>query len=321
MPSETSIPPHPGQGPLSPPEIPAVLNLGFELIDSELTAFTGLSGRVVARSHNLHSATVAAFEVVLLSFMAGLVIAVFTTPVGVSGAVFLLPVQMTVLQVPNPAVTPTNLLFNIVAIPGALLRYRRTASLKSPLTTVLVAATVPGMGAGVLVRTFLIPGPRAFRLVAAALLLTLGIWLCIRNSGSDGHEAVRGDRPKTQTIALFALGVGFIGGIYGIGGGSLLSPILVGRGVPVRTVAPATLTSTLAASLVGAVAYSALAVLNPALNIAPNWTVGIFAGVGGLIGGYLGAALQPALPERTLRSALGVMAICTAIYYTLQAFR
>jgi uncharacterized membrane protein YfcA len=47
----------------------------------------------------------------LLGFAAGLVIAVLTAPVGVSGAVFLLPMQLDVLRVPSPAVTPTNLLF------------------------------------------------------------------------------------------------------------------------------------------------------------------------------------------------------------------
>ena len=52
-------------------------------------------------------------------------IAVFTTPVGVSGAVFLVPVQVSVLHTPSPAVTPTNLLYNLIAIPGALLRFHR----------------------------------------------------------------------------------------------------------------------------------------------------------------------------------------------------
>lgn len=37
-------------------------------------------------------------------------IAILTTPVGVSGAVFLVPVQISVLDTPSPAVTPTNLL-------------------------------------------------------------------------------------------------------------------------------------------------------------------------------------------------------------------
>ncbi len=47
-----------------------------------------------------------------------------TTPAGVSGAVLLLPIQLSVLHVPSPAVTPTNLLFNVVAAPE---RYFGTA--------------------------------------------------------------------------------------------------------------------------------------------------------------------------------------------------
>ncbi|CAL9522069.1 hypothetical protein SUDANB174_03838 [Streptomyces sp. enrichment culture] len=54
----------------------------------------------------------------LLGFAAGLLISVATAPVGVSGAVFLLPVQVSVLGVPSPAVTPTNLLYNVVLAPA-----------------------------------------------------------------------------------------------------------------------------------------------------------------------------------------------------------
>ncbi len=62
---------------------------------------------------------------VALGALIAFCIAVFTTPVGVSGAVFLVPVQISILHTPNPAVTPTNLLYNLIAIPGALLRFRR----------------------------------------------------------------------------------------------------------------------------------------------------------------------------------------------------
>ena len=50
-------------------------------------------------------------------------IATIASPVGVSGAVLLLPFQVSVLGTPSPAVTPTNLLYNVVATPGALYRY------------------------------------------------------------------------------------------------------------------------------------------------------------------------------------------------------
>jgi len=52
-------------------------------------------------------------------------IAAVTTPAGVSGAVLLLPFQVSVLGTPSPSVTPTNLLYNVIATPGALFRYWR----------------------------------------------------------------------------------------------------------------------------------------------------------------------------------------------------
>jgi len=53
------------------------------------------------------------------------VIAAVSAPAGVSGAVLLLPFQVSVLGTPSPSVTPTNLLYNAVATPGALYRYWR----------------------------------------------------------------------------------------------------------------------------------------------------------------------------------------------------
>jgi uncharacterized membrane protein YfcA len=254
----------------------------------------------------------------LSSLMAGLILATVTAPVGVSGAVFLLPIQLSILHVPNPAVTPTNLVFNIVATPGALLRYRRAASLSSPLTRVLLGGTVPGVIVGAVVRVFLIPGPRLFRLVVAAILLPLGLWLSVgafRRSRAMPEPAAFSSR----SLAALALGVGVVGGIYGIGGGSLLSPILVGRGLPTRIVAPAALTSTFVTSVAGALTYTIMAIANPSQHIAPEWAIGTVAGVGGLIGGYLGAWMQPKVPEQGLRVVLGILALATALLYVWQA--
>lgn len=124
--------------------------------------------------------------------------------------------------------------------------------------------------------------------------------------------------PSNRSIAALALVVGIIGGIYGIGGGSLLAPILVGRGLPIPTVAPAALTSTFVASVAGAITFAILAAVNPGHDIAPAWAIGIAAGAGGLIGGYLGARLQPRLPETALRIVLGGLAIATAALYAAE---
>src|SRR5690606_19678178 len=111
----------------------------------------------------------------LLGFAAGLVIAVVTTPVGVSGAVFLLPVQLSILSVPSPAITPTNLLYNVVATPGALVRYLADGRLFTPLTRLLVYGTLPGVVVGAVIRVFAVPGADVFRLLVAVLLFPLGV--------------------------------------------------------------------------------------------------------------------------------------------------
>ena len=251
----------------------------------------------------------------LEGFLAGLLIATATAPVGVSGAVFLLPIQLDVLHVANPAVTPTNLLYNIVCGPGALWRYRRAGQLTGPLARTLLSGTVPGVVIGAFIRVHLVPGATAFRLIAAVVLLSIGLWL-IERSVVHRERAFAVLSPAQMTGLAFAVGI--IGGIYGIGGGSIIGPILVGTGMAVAAVAPAALAATFITSIVGAATYGPLA-LTATGSIAPDWPVGIACGIGGLIGGYLGALLQPSLPETALRLLLGFLAVAVGVMYLTQA--
>ncbi|MDQ1045042.1 sulfite exporter TauE/SafE family protein [Streptomyces sp. V4I2] len=254
----------------------------------------------------------------LVGLAAGLLIAVATAPVGVSGAVFLLPVQLSVLGVPSPAVTPTNLLYNVVAGPGALLRYHRAGLLHGPLTRRLVTGTLPGVVIGAVVRVFAVPGATAFRLLVAALLMPLGLWLIGRTLRPARPTSAA--EPSPRAVTGLALVVGVIGGIYGIGGGSIIGPILVGQGMPVARVAPAALASTFATSVAGAATFALLA-LTGSGDIAPDWHLGLACGLGGLIGGYLGAHLQPHLPETALRLLLGALATLLGALYAAQSLR
>ncbi|MEC4574645.1 sulfite exporter TauE/SafE family protein [Streptomyces virginiae] len=248
---------------------------------------------------------------------AGLLISTVTAPVGVSGAVFLLPVQLSVLGVPSPAVTPTNLLFNVVAGPGALWRYRRDGALRGGLARRLVAWTLPGVLSGAAIRVFALPGPGTFRILVAAFLLPLGTWLCLRTL-RPARQRPGTAEPSAPALATLALTVGAVGGIYGIGGGSLLGPILAARGMPMARIAPATLAATFTTSLAGAAAYALLSLAGPG-PVAPDWWLGLACGAGGLIGGYLGARLQPHLPETALRLLLGSLAAALGALYALQA--
>jgi len=90
-------------------------------------------------------------------------------------------------------------------------------------------------------------------------------------------------------IGLLAAVAGCVGGIYGIGGGSILSPILVADGQPASQVAPAALSSTFLTSLAGVVTFSILS-LHQQGSVAPDWRTGIALGAflanGALLAGF-----------------------------------
>jgi uncharacterized membrane protein YfcA len=250
-----------------------------------------------------------------VGFGAGLMISVLTTPVGVSGAVFLLPVQLDLLAVPSPRVTPTNLLFNIVAVPGSLLRYHRQDQWDRRLIRRLLLGAVPGVILGAVVRVWLVPGAGIFRLLVAVLLGPLGLVVLLRRPRPAAPPA---PWLTDGVLTVLAFAAGVIGGVYGIGGGSLLSPILAAGGLPLARVAPAALVSTLLTSLVGAGIYALLALTTDG-PISPDWSLGLACGLGGLGGGYLGVRLQPHLPPIVLRLLLAGTALALAAGYVVRA--
>ena len=245
------------------------------------------------------------------ALVAAFIVAAATVPAGVSGAVLLLPFQVSVLGTPSPAVTPTNLLYNVVETPGALSRYWRQGQRGGSLARPLLVGTLPGVVIGSIVRVELLPRPRPFEVVVAVVLVPMGGWLLVgRRPRSPRH---RFDLAGI-TLVLMAAAVGCVGGVYGIGGGSILAPILIGTGRSPAEVAPATLVSTFLTSIAGVVTFVILATQSPG-SISPDWPVGIALGVGGLGGGYIGARLQPRLPELAVRRLLGVIVLAIGIRY------
>lgn len=241
------------------------------------------------------------------------VVAALTTPVGVSGAFLLVPIQLSVLGVPLAQVAPTNLLFNVVSIPGALARYRGRIRSERDLIAPLLAGGVPGVVTGVALRTQVLTGTDGYLIVMAVLLAPMGLWLALTRSPSEPEKSRRIAEPALLAIA-FAAGVA--GGLYGVGGGSIVAPVLVALGLSVLAVAPAALIVTFVSSVAGLAAFMLLSA--PTFESNPDWQLGIAMGIGGLGGGYIGARTQPRVPEHALRLGLGVISLLLAARYALQ---
>jgi len=250
----------------------------------------------------------------VVALVAAYVIAVIATPAGISGAVLLLPFQVSVLGTPSPAVTPTNLLYNVVATPGALYRYWHQGQTGGHLALVLTAGTLPGVIAGSVIRVELLPGPRVFDLVAAAVLLPLGLWLALTRSAREDKAPSLVRLIPAPVLILLGAAVGCVGGIYGIGGGSILAPILIGTGRPSSEVAPAALAATFATSVAGVVTFTILS-LHQHGAVAPDWPTGVALGIGGLAGAYTGARIQSRISETLIRRLVGVLVVTIAARY------
>jgi uncharacterized protein len=250
----------------------------------------------------------------LIALAAAYAIAVMATPAGISGAVLLLPFQVSVLGTPSPAVTPTNLLYNVIATPGALYRYARQHQTGGRLARQLTAGTLPGVIAGSVIRVELLPGPRTFALVIAAVLLPLGSWLTTTSPPRPASPPRSPRHFPGPALTALACAVGCVGGIYGIGGGSILSPVLIAAGHPPAEVAPAALASTFTTSVAGVATFTALALQHHG-PVAPDWRTGIALGIGGLAGAYTGARLQGRLPDILIRRTVGILVITIGARY------
>jgi uncharacterized membrane protein YfcA len=280
----------------------------------------------------------------LVPLLAAFAVSALTAPAGVSGAFLLLPFQVSVLGFTSPAVSPTNLIYNVVATPGGVYRYVREERVVWPLAWVVILGTLPGAFMGALLRVTVLADPRTFEVFVGLVLLYFGVRLLYgvaahRRFGEGsvpGGSSVRivaaspfrveyeygGKTYAFGTPAIFALslGVGVIGGIYSIGGGSIIAPFLVTVfGLPVYTVAGATLIGTFVTSVAGVAFYELLAItgFGGGAPIAPDWLLGLTLGLGGLAGTYAGARLQRHVPERLIRGVLGVLVTLLALKYVL----
>ena len=288
------------------------------------------------------------------------VVSFFTSMGGVSGAFLLLPFQMSFLGYTNPSVSATNQVFNIVAIPSGVYRYWREGRMVWPLTWVVIVGTLPGVFIGAIVRVSYLPKPTHFKLFAASVLLYIGIKM-IRdllkkttgtntqaNSEKRFQEMVKSRGLKTAGAAtithfnlkrlgftfydesfdislwgIFILSfiVGIVGGIYGIGGGSIIAPFFVTFfGLPVYIVAGAALMGTFVTSVAGVAFYQAIAPFYPNLSVAPDWLLGILFGIGGMVGMYLGARCQKFVPAKAIKWMLAGIIVFTATKYILEFF-
>lgn len=289
----------------------------------------------------------------LLPPLVAFAISSLVTSAGVSGAFLILPFQMSVLGFTSPAVSATNLLYNVVAIPGGVSQYIREGRMAWPIALITLTGTLPGIFIGAIIRIRYMPDGRSAKLFVGLVLLWLGHrilseWFrrvtgrakvtdkigpkfkgklpadAVVRTKSVSLSSVEYEfwgetfRFRTVTLFLLALVVGVVGGIYGIGGGAIIAPFVVSvMHLPIYTIAGASLFGTLITSIVGVgfFEYLSRTAMADGLAVRPDWLLGTLFGVGGLAGTFVGARLQKYLPELWIRLLLGLIVTGISLNY------
>jgi len=248
-------------------------------------------------------------------------ISFFTSIVGISGSFLLLPFQMSVLGYVMPSVSATNLVFNLVAIPGGVWRYAHEKRMDWRLAWVIAAGSLPGLVAGWWLRLHWLLDPRKFKLFVGLVLLGLAIrllWNIARPALRIPTPVVSNGSQHLTSIVVSALIIGVIGGAYGIGGGSIMAPVLVAVfRLPIYGVAGAALFGTFVTSILGVALYQFLPA-PPGVETRPDWLLGILFGLGGLAGMYIGAKTQRHVPQHPLELCIIVVLTLLASKYMIE---
>lgn len=262
---------------------------------------------------------------------------------GVSGAFLLLPFQLSILGFVNPSVNATNFLYNIIAIPSGVYRYWREKRMIWVLALIIIAGYIPGIYLGSLLRITYLLEPKTFKLFIGFVLLYIGFRL-LRSAIKPEkrvkrfdekvkeHRGVKGvvkverisvnrvvfdfwgEKSSFSPLLMFltALVIGVIGGAYGVGGGALMSPLLVAFfHLPIHTVAGANLLGTFVASVIGIGSFTVL-------GYPPDLKIGLLLGSGDLAGIYAGARFQRYVPEVKIRFMLSILILLLSARYIIQ---
>lgn len=270
----------------------------------------------------------------VLGFGVGLVAGMF----GVGGGFMMTPLMTVVFRIPYPIAIGTGMCQMIGVSTSALLRHLKLKQSELKLDAMLMAGSLLGVGLGAQtvaamekMKKISLLGhsiPAADLVLPSSyivVLLGVAAWM--------GRDARRPMRPRQQpvpagpiarlrvpplttlptaeqqvsatVIAYLGLGIGFLSGLLGMGGGLILMPVMLyGIGMRVRTAAGTGILVLLATSLTGTLVHARAGHVSLGMALALL--------IGSTLGAQFGATLTSRMDGRILRQFFVWIVVATA---------
>ena len=248
----------------------------------------------------------------IIPVILGLVIGVLLGMLGGGGSILAVPALVYGASMPLSAAIPTSLI--VVGISSATSVLSRLKQVQWRLAGVFAATGAAAAFAGAAVNRRL--PPTAVLLGFAALMVVVGIQM-LRDRGQVGGACAlpagginwRSCLPKAISAGL---GVGFLTGLFGVGGGFLIIPVLVVLlGLPMATAAATSLVVISVNSAAGFLAH-----LGP---VAIDYRVTTAFTIAAIVGSLLAGRVAARLPAARFRRWFAYLVLAVALYVTVQA--
>jgi uncharacterized membrane protein YfcA len=248
----------------------------------------------------------------MLAVLSGGIVALLLTVFGGGGSVLAVPLLLYVVGVQDPHVaigaSAAGVALNALT---ALTGQARAGRVRWPCALLFAGTGSVGAFVGSSVAKA-IDGHAL--LIFFALAMGLVALAMLRPNAPVGAEAVRLTRAMAPRIAVSGTGVGLAAGFFGIGGGFLIVPGLMGA-------AGMTLALAQASSLVSVAAFGATTAANYALSGLIDWPIVAAMAAGGTVGTLAGLPIARRLGANAVlgRRLFAGLILIVAVYVAIKA--
>jgi uncharacterized membrane protein YfcA len=219
---------------------------------------------------------------------------------GVGAAIILIPILVS-LGVPVNAAKPIGLFYNTVSMAGASISNIKHKRLDFKTGLPIIIASLIFTVAGAYFSKFI--SEKAILILFVVFLLFSGIMFLFHKNKQENRY--RTDRPLFKLTLIGAV-AGLLSGLLGIGGGGIISPLLLMTGFNPKKITAITAFVVPFSSFSGFLTYLAMGSV--------NWRILIIASVAGITGAGLGTMfmhkkLNPSHVKKILAIILLIMAV------------
>jgi uncharacterized membrane protein YfcA len=251
-----------------------------------------------------------------LYILIGVAVGILVGFMGIGGGVLVIPAMVYILKMDQHMAQGTSLFLQLPPLGlGALLMYRKKGQVDMNAGLICALGILIGgyFGSKIAIGTSSRNLHEFFGLFLFAAAATM--WHKSKFVSASGPDTGTNSQARLLQIVLMACGVGIAGGLFGVGGGVFLVPLLVvmfgfeqhrAQGTSLVALVPPT---------------GLLAFLNYSAAGKVDWTVGLWIMPGVFFGAMGGSWLAEKLSSDGLRRVVAVLVLAIGLWEALSLFR